>query len=174
MNEATTYDGVDVGPLVALDTLADLARAVVDAADQLDTAVYLPYSRDWHRPRQHPEDDGRRLCVVCDAGAVLGGLGFTSDQRFTFPPHQKGIGYELAKRISAMDNIRQGQYRSALMCLGRIPDMATNEALKGLPKATLPTWHYSSGDHKLIWQSFRQHIDDIRKRIVPALEAAGL
>jgi len=170
----TTYEGVDVGPLVALDSLADLMRAVVDAADKLDPAVYLPYSQDWHRPRQHAEDNGTRLCAVCDAGAVLAALGFAPDYHFVFPPHQIGVGYQVARRIAAIDSMRSGRYSTALMQLGHIPDAATTAAIDRVPAPVSPTWHYTSGDHKRIWKAFRTHIDDIRRRVIPALVKAGL
>lgn len=168
--EQTTYMGADVAPLLEIDTLSGLARAVVDAAGQLDSREYLPSSGMWHTPEKFQAEEGSPAtvtkCQICDAGAVLAGLcKLDPETNFVFP--LASTDSALHARLIAIDRIRCGLYHGAYRALkGEYLNAKTAEKLHDIDHPDSITY----GD----WESFDLHVADLQARVIPELEALGL
>lgn len=86
------------------DTLSGLLEAAVNDARSLDRTLYSPNHVEWHCP-----DDYDR-CEICLSGAVIAGrLNIRSHTEAT----PKEFDYSTAMKLSAIDKMRTGQWRSA-------------------------------------------------------------
>lgn len=137
-----------------------LIRVAVSDARQLDPARYTPDAKTWHTAR--PWGEG---CAVCDAGAVIA-VTFGVKPSATVRPESieraGTIAHDDTLALTALDEIRAGNYNLACKDLGLIVKARELEAVP------LPT----HGNYDT-WPEFRDHLEEMEV-IADAFEALDL
>ena len=172
MTERKIYMGVDMSPLLAINTLSGLVEAIVHAGENIDRTTHYPDAHDWHVP-----DEALGLCRVCDAGAVLAVL-------CSLPPSTLMSGVIenrsiLETRMFAMDRIRKGEFMAATECLNIGLTFVQDENLWRINSPHAPHWIPdpllgTQEKTNSAWTKFDLHIADLRDRVLPTLKALGL
>jgi len=176
MQQHAGYDA-----LTRIDKLSDLVELAIADARKLDPETYEPHADRWHQPQRFEGGDGPRtgFCEVCLAGAVIAGRDLTlpridatpgSLSQFYGEP-VNSFNRPLHARLHALDSVRRGYYRQAAIEIvpvksyDRGEDLRLNEELRDLDRSEFSEF---SG-----WEQFNQFLDDLERRVLPALRAAG-
>lgn len=92
------------------EKLSDLIALAIADCEALDSEVYKPLSRNWHRPVG-------RACYVCFAGAILARtLGYRPCEAVTPESiyHAGGGSRRWSRALMVLDYIRQGRFEDAI------------------------------------------------------------
>lgn len=133
-------------PVTSLGALIEVA---VEDARGLDREVYEPRWTKWHESLILETDDGpRKVCAVCDAGAVIAGtLGRTPGNM----GHPVDFQANTRKALEALDMVRRGNLAGAFDEL----DLARNG---WLPASSTKM----RGDY-ISWEGFDRHLRVMEK-----------
>ena len=120
------------------NTLSELIRVAVADARKLDHHIYSPNWLEFHRGYKI---EGRYICQICDAGAVIAG----TLQAGHFVGDRAPVNYPetVHRKLNALDEARKGYYNCALHIMGI--DCDDSESVSNI--ATSPYRQYSSWEH---------------------------
>ena len=134
------------------DTLSGLLEAAVDDARSLDRDLYLPNHVEWHCPDDYDH------CEICLAGAVIAGRLNVRSYSESSP---KEFAYATAMKLSAIDKMRTGHWRSAFDILHDYhPPVDPHLLFVELPAPDFP--YFTD------WEEFDMHLRSL-DAIIPRL-----
>ena len=151
-------------PITSLATLIEVA---IEDSLGLDRTLYRPNSVSWHKELTVATDRDlmEKVCMVCDAGAVMAGTLGEPRARALSPLWYKDRQYVMSA-LYALNCARTVNMVEALNCLGLTFNEANIEAefvsMRGIG-------HYFGWD---VFEQHRSHMEGVVERL-RELEAAG-
>ena len=163
------------------EKMSELIRLAVTDGRALDRELYTPHCLSWHSPTDFFSANGNQgkvdtICEICLAGAVIAGtLGADPKNRWLVADMLDGDDRERGWywALSALDEIRKGNYTIAASRLGLVPKDATEAGELIQRLLILENNHNNASFAFYDWRRFDRHLASLEE-LAPKLESLGL